>query len=110
MPVVVQAKHEHLRLCSFQDPVAKLLNFKTSLKGQLKFTSLNYDVGEVEKMDLKGVEHALASHDDLLWLLLDWETADKSSDFFGCLPLCKLTETLLACPNTRVDNLQEELS
>ena len=61
-------------------------------------------------MDFERVEHALASHNDLLRLLLDWEAANESGDFFGSLPLCKLAETLLARPNTRVDDLKEQLS
>lgn len=45
-------------------------HLETSLEGQLQLTAFDDDVGEVEEMHLEGVQHAFASHDDLLGLLL----------------------------------------
>lgn len=61
-------------------------------------------------MDLKWIKHSLASHDDLLGLLLYGEGADESSHLLSRLPLGQLAQTLLPRPNTRMDDLEEELS
>ena len=60
-------------------------------------------------MHLQGVQHALARHDNLLGLLLHGKRADKSGNLLGRLPLRQLPQTLLSCPDGRVDDLEEEL-
>ena len=55
-------------------------------------------------------QHALASNDDLFRLLFDRQGAYKRCHFFGRLPLRELAETLLARPDTRVNDLKEELT
>lgn len=35
-PVIVQIEQHHLRFCSFQDEVSKLLHLQTGLEGQLQ--------------------------------------------------------------------------
>ena len=61
-------------------------------------------------MHFEGIEHALARDDDLLGLLFDGERANERGNFFGCLPLGKLAQTLLTSPDARVDDLEEELA
>lgn len=61
-------------------------------------------------VDLERVEHALAGDDDLLGLLLDGQGPDQRRHLLGRLPLGELTETLLAGPDGRVDDLEEELT
>jgi len=46
----------------------------------------------------------------LLGLLFDWQRTNKRSNLLSGLPLGELPETLLASPDTGVDNLQEELT
>ncbi len=64
-PVVVDVEQDHLRLGGLQDEVAEFLDLEAGLERQLKFRTLNNDVGEVEKMDLKWIQHALSGDDDL---------------------------------------------
>ena len=73
----------------------------------MQFASFDDDVGEIEQMYLKWVEHAFTSHNHLLRLFFDWQRADQGSDFFGGLPLGELAQTLLTSPNARVDDLQK---
>jgi len=110
LPVIVQVEQKHLWLSCLQNPITEFLNLKTCLERQLQLTSLDDDVREVKQMNLERVKHALAGHDDLLWLFFDWQTSDQSSNFFGSFPLCKLTKTFLAFPNASVDDLEEELA
>jgi hypothetical protein len=42
-----------LRFGCLEDEISKLFNFETGLEGKLQFTSLDDDVGEVEKVNLK---------------------------------------------------------
>lgn len=44
-------------------------------------------LGEVEEVDLEGVEHALARHDDLVGLLRHVQGADQGRHLLGGLPL-----------------------
>jgi hypothetical protein len=55
-------------------------------------------------------KHALAGDNHLLRLLLDGERPNQGGDFLGRLPLGELTETLLAGPDARVDDLEEQLA
>ena len=55
-------------------------------------------------------QHALPRDDDLLGLLFDGQGANQGGDFFGGLPLCQLSETLLPRPYARVNDLEEKLS
>lgn len=52
-PVIIQVEQHHLRLCSFQDEVSKLLHLQTGLEGQLQLRPLDHNVGEVEQVDLR---------------------------------------------------------
>jgi len=61
-------------------------------------------------MNFQGVEHALPGYDDLFRLFFHWQTTDERCHFFCCLPFGELTKTFLPCPDTCVDNLQEELA
>lgn len=61
-------------------------------------------------MDFKWVKHTLTSDDNLLGLLLNRQTSNQCSNFFSSLPLSQLTETLLTCPHTCVNNLEEQLT
>ena len=99
----------HLRLGGLKDEVAKLLDLEGGLEGQLELRAGDDNVGEVEEMDLQGVKHALAAHDDALGLLLHWETADQGRHLLGGLPLGQLPQALLPGPHARVDDLEEEL-
>lgn len=51
-PVVVEVEQHHLRLCSLQDQVSKLLHLQTGLEGQLQLRTFDHDVGEIEQVDL----------------------------------------------------------
>lgn len=48
LPVIVKVEQEHLRLRGFEDPIAELLDFETSLERQLQLAAFNHDIGEVE--------------------------------------------------------------
>ena len=71
-----------------QDQVTELLHLHTSLEGELEFTALDDNVGEVEQMDLERIwekgmrtgvarsshlhtKHSLSCHDDLFGLFFD---------------------------------------
>ena len=95
---------------AYQDQITELLHLHACLEWQLQFASLDDDVGEVEQVDLKGIQHALAGDDDLLGLLFDGQGANQGGNFFGGLPLCQLSETLLPRPYARVNDLEEKLS
>jgi len=55
-------------------------------------------------------KHAFPGHDDLLGLFFYRKRSHQGSYFFGSLPFCKLTKTLLSSPDTGVNYLQEELA
>jgi hypothetical protein len=94
-------------MITYQDEVAELFHLHTGLERQLQLASLDDDVGEIEQMHFKGVEHALAGYDHLLRLLFDRQRTDQGSDFFSSLPLGELAQTLLAGPNTCVNDLRK---
>ena len=52
-PVIIQVEQHHLRLCSFQDEVSKLLHLQTGLEGQLQLRALDHNVREIEQVDLR---------------------------------------------------------
>ena len=110
LPVIVKVEQEHLWLCGFEDPVTELLDFETSLERQLQLAAFNHDVGEVKQMDLERVKHAFACHNDLLRLLFNRQAPNQSCHFFSCLPLGKLAQAFLSCPDTRVDDFEEQLA
>ncbi len=51
-PVIIEVEQHHLRLCSLQDQISKLLHLQTGLEGQLQLRAFDHDVGEVEQVDL----------------------------------------------------------
>ena len=106
----VEAEQDHLGLRCPEDQVTELLHLHASLERKLQLATLDDDVGEIEQMDLKRVKHTLSSDDDLLRLLFDGERTNESCYFLSRLPLCELTETLLPCPDTGVNDLQEQLT
>ena len=55
-------------------------------------------------------QHALSSDNDLLRLFFDRQGTDQCCNLFGCLPLRKLSKTLLTSPYAGVNNLEEQLS
>ena len=61
-------------------------------------------------MDLKRIQHSLASDNQLLGLFFYGQRTNQRSDFFGRLPLGQLSETLLTRPNRGVNDLEEKLS
>ena len=61
-------------------------------------------------MNLERIEHTLSSNDNLLRLFFDGKRSNESGDFFGSLPLRKLSKTLLTSPDGGVNNLDERLS
>jgi len=61
-------------------------------------------------MDLKGIQHTLPCHDNLLRLLLHGERTDKSCNLLSSFPFSQLSETLLSGPYRGMDNLEEELT
>ena len=109
-PIVVQVEEDHLRLGGFQDQVSKLLHFEAGLEGQLQLRALDDNVGEIEKMHFKGIQHSFAGDDDLLGLLFYRQRTNQGSYFFGRLPFSQLTETFLTGPHGGVNDLQEQLS
>mmetsp|Transcript_13888 Transcript_13888/g.19296 ORF Transcript_13888/g.19296 Transcript_13888/m.19296 type:complete len:248 (-) Transcript_13888:2958-3701(-) len=109
-PVIVQVEENHLRLGCLQDQVSKLFDLQASLEWQLELAALNDNVGEVKKVDFKRIQHSLSGDNDLLRLLFHRQGSNQGSNFFGSLPLGQLTKTLLTCPDTCVDNLQEQLA
>mmetsp|Transcript_35223 Transcript_35223/g.88355 ORF Transcript_35223/g.88355 Transcript_35223/m.88355 type:complete len:558 (+) Transcript_35223:1414-3087(+) len=108
-PVVVDVEQHHLRLRGLQDQVAELLDLERCLEGQLQLGAGDHDVGEVQQVHLKGVQHALAAHDDALGLLLHRQRAHQRRHLLRRLPLGQLAQALLASPHAGVDDLQEEL-
>ena len=110
LPVVVQVEEKHLWLGRFENPVAELLNLQASLERELQLAALDNDVWEVEAVHLERVQHALARHNYLLWLFFNRKTSDQCSYLLSSFPLCQLTEALLASPDARVDDLEEELT
>jgi len=50
------------------------------------------------------------SRNDLLRLLFDGQQVDQGSNFFSGLPFCKLSKTLLARPDTGMNDLQKQLA
>jgi hypothetical protein len=110
LPVIIQVEEKHLWLSCLQYSVSKFLNLQTRLEGKLQLTAFDDDVGEVEEMDFERVKHSLPGDNNLFGLLLDWETSDEGSHFLCSLPLGQLTQSLLACPHTGVDDLEEELA
>ena len=93
-----------------QNQVTEFLHLHTGLERQLQLTTLDDDVREIEQVDLKRVKHTLSGDNDLLGLFFYGQRTNESSYFFSRLPLGQLTETLLTSPDTRVDDLEEELS
>ena len=87
LPVIIQVEKKHLGLCSFQNSVTELFDLEASLERQLKLTAFNDNVWEVKQVNFERVEHAFASHDNLLGLLLYGQAANEGSDFFSGLPL-----------------------
>jgi hypothetical protein len=61
-------------------------------------------------MDFKWIEHSFSRNNNLLWLLLDRKTPYKSSNFFGSFPFCELPKSFLPSPDTRMNNLKEEMT
>ena len=61
-------------------------------------------------MHLERVQHALTRDDDLLRLLLNRQGTHERGNFLSRLPLGELSETLLAGPDARVNDLEEELA
>ena len=55
-------------------------------------------------------QHALPRDDDLLGLLLNRQRTHQRSNFLSGLPFRQLTKTLLTRPDTRVNDLEEELA
>lgn len=51
-----------------QNEITKLLHLERSLERQLKFGTLDDDIGEIEQVHFKRVQHTLSSNDDLLGL------------------------------------------
>ena len=109
-PFVVQVEEHHLRSGRSKNHVTKLLDLHSSLEGELQFRGTDGDVGEIKQMHLERVEQTLTGHDKLLRLFFHRQRSDESRHFFSSLPLRQLTKTLLTSPDTRVDNLQEQLS
>mmetsp|Transcript_10676 Transcript_10676/g.30496 ORF Transcript_10676/g.30496 Transcript_10676/m.30496 type:complete len:593 (+) Transcript_10676:6123-7901(+) len=109
-PVVVDVEEDHLRLGCAQDQVSELFHLQGGLERKLQFGTLQHDVGEIERVNLKWVQHALSRDDDLLGLLLDWQGTDQRSNFFCGLPFGELGKALLAGPDAGVDDLQEQLT
>lgn len=60
-------------------------------------------------MNLKRIEEAFACHNQLFGLFFNRQRSDQCSDFFGSLPCGQLAKTLLTSPDTRVNDLQEQL-
>ena len=89
--------------------VAELLDERALLEGEVELRALDDDVGEVEGVELEGVEEGLPRDDELVGLLLDGERADELRDLLCSLPLGQLAEALLARPDAAVDDLEEEL-
>ena len=93
----------------YQDQITELLHLHARLERQLKLATLDDDVGEIEQVNLERVQHALPCDNDLLRLFFNRQRSDQCGNFFGSLPLRKLSETLLTSPDAGVDNLQEQL-
>jgi hypothetical protein len=55
-------------------------------------------------------QHALSRDNDLLGLFFNGERSYKRSNFFGRFPLRQLSETFLTSPDTRMNDLEEELT
>ena len=94
-----ERERERERERTYQNEISKLLHLHRGLEGELKLTSLDDDVGEIEQMDLERIEHTLPGNDDLLGLFLDGKGPNESGDFLGGLPLRELSETLLTSPD-----------
>jgi len=80
------------------------------LEGQLEFTPLDDNIGEIQQVDFERIEHAFTSDDDLFGLFLDGQRSDQSSHFLSGFPLGELAESLLSGPGGGMDDLQVELS
>jgi len=76
----------------------------------LQVTALNHNIGEIEQVHFKRIEHALSGDNNLFGPFLRGQCSDQSSNFFCSFPFGKLAESFLACPNAGVDNFEEELS
>ena len=63
---------------------------ETSLERQLKLTSLDNNVREIQEMDLQRIQHAFPCDNDLLRLFLYRQGSDQGSYLLGGLPLGKL--------------------
>lgn len=61
-------------------------------------------------MHLKRIKQTLSCDDELLRLFFHWQRSNERCDFLGCLPLRKLSKTLLTSPDTSVNDLEEELT
>ena len=61
-------------------------------------------------MHFEWIQKALSRHNELLGLFFDGERTHQSGNFLGSLPLRQLSKTFLSCPNTGVNDLQEQLS
>ena len=80
------------------------------MEGQLKLTSLDNYVGEVEQMHFERIQHAFPGYDNLSGLFLNGQSPDESRDFFGGFPLGQLSEAFLARPSTGVYDFEVKLA
>ena len=55
-------------------------------------------------------QHSLTGNNHLLWLFFNWQRPYQRSYFLSSFPFGKLSKSLLASPNTCVDDLQEQLT
>mmetsp|Transcript_15391 Transcript_15391/g.46046 ORF Transcript_15391/g.46046 Transcript_15391/m.46046 type:complete len:443 (-) Transcript_15391:2814-4142(-) len=109
-PVVIQVEQAHARLRCLQDQISEFFHLQTGLEGKLQLRALDHNVGKVKTMYFQRIQHALTSDNQLLGLLFDRQSTNKSSNLFGGLPLGQLTKTLLTGPHTSMNDLEEQLS
>ena len=57
--------------------IRKTTHLEAGLEGELELRALDDDVGEIEEMDLEGVQHSLSGHYDLLGLLLHRQRSNQ---------------------------------
>lgn len=109
-PVIIEIEEDHLWLCCLENEVTEFLYLEAGLEGQLQLTSLDDNVGKIQQVDFKWIQHALSCDNDLFGLFLYRQRADESSHLFSCLPLGQLPQSFLPRPHTCVDDLEEELT
>mmetsp|Transcript_19228 Transcript_19228/g.59304 ORF Transcript_19228/g.59304 Transcript_19228/m.59304 type:complete len:391 (-) Transcript_19228:3185-4357(-) len=92
-------------------PVLRQKSVQASTCNNYTTTIRSYDSSTlVRTMHFQRIQHPLSRHDDLLGLLLDGQRPNQRRHFFGRLPLGQLPESLLAGPDRRVNDLQEQLA